>query len=183
MLHNARTTGCLTCGNDHGRFESVEHIIPAALGNTESSGLVERDLTVPKGETCMKCNGQRPTAVARRPRTRRMAADLGLPLAWPHPQASRRTRRRRCGHRLAPGPGRVRPPQLLAARRRRHKSGVTPQRRSAGALQNRAGDTLAAGPQRRSQRSLGPDRERRDRRRSAQRARDGPRPARIALRR
>lgn len=59
MSHNARTTGCLTCGNDHGRFESVEHIIPAALGNTESSGLVERDLTVPKGETCTKCNGQR----------------------------------------------------------------------------------------------------------------------------
>ena len=31
----------------------------AALGNTESSGLVERELTIPKGETCTKCNGQR----------------------------------------------------------------------------------------------------------------------------
>jgi hypothetical protein len=59
MLHNARTTGCLTCGNDDGQFESIEHIIPAALGNTESSGLVECELTIPKGEICTKCNGQR----------------------------------------------------------------------------------------------------------------------------
>ncbi len=59
MSHSARITGCLTCGNDDGRFESVEHIIPAALGNTESSGLVERELTIPKGEICTKCNGQR----------------------------------------------------------------------------------------------------------------------------
>jgi hypothetical protein len=49
----------MTCGNDNGRFESVEHIIPAALGNTESSGLVDHELTIPKGETCTKCNGQR----------------------------------------------------------------------------------------------------------------------------
>ena len=59
MLHSTRTTGCLACGNDHGRFESVEHIIPAALGNTDSSGLVEDELTIPKGETCTKCNGRR----------------------------------------------------------------------------------------------------------------------------
>jgi hypothetical protein len=65
MLHSSRTTGCLTCGNDHGRFDSVEHIIPAALGNTESSGLVERELTIPKGETCTKCNGKRLSRIDR----------------------------------------------------------------------------------------------------------------------
>lgn len=65
MPQSARTTGCLACGNDEGRFESVEHIIPAALGNNGSSGLVERELTIPKGETCTKCIGQRLSRVDR----------------------------------------------------------------------------------------------------------------------
>jgi hypothetical protein len=59
MIKN-RTTGCLFCGNEEGRFESEEHIIPLALGNTIESGLVEAELVIPPGEVCDKqCNGKR----------------------------------------------------------------------------------------------------------------------------
>lgn len=55
----SRATGCLFCGNEHGRFESEEHVIPLALGNTLKSGLVESELVIPSGEICDKCNGRR----------------------------------------------------------------------------------------------------------------------------
>ena len=57
-----RATGCLLCGNEEGRFESEEHIIPVSLGNTIVSGLVERELVIPPGETCDKCNHKRLSA-------------------------------------------------------------------------------------------------------------------------
>ncbi len=59
MIEAQRTTGCLTCGNDRGRFESEEHVLPSALGNSRRSGLVEREIVIPRGEVCDKCNGQR----------------------------------------------------------------------------------------------------------------------------
>ena len=60
MAHvSSRTTGCLFCGNEHGRFESTEHIVALALGNTVESGLVDADLVIPAGEVCDKCNRRR----------------------------------------------------------------------------------------------------------------------------
>src|SRR4051812_12598094 len=53
-----RTSGCLFCGNRAGRFESDEHVIPAALGNSVKSGLVEAEIVVPSGQVCDKCNGR-----------------------------------------------------------------------------------------------------------------------------
>ena len=47
------------CGNDYGRFESEEHIIACALGNSRDSGLVEAEIVIPPGEVCDKCNGWR----------------------------------------------------------------------------------------------------------------------------
>jgi hypothetical protein len=54
-----RESGCLFCGNTTGRFESEEHVIPASLGNSTESGLVEAEIVVPAGEVCDKCNGRR----------------------------------------------------------------------------------------------------------------------------
>lgn len=51
-----RTIGCLFCGNTEGRFDSEEHVIGQALGNSIKSGLVESELVIPPGEHCDKCN-------------------------------------------------------------------------------------------------------------------------------
>lgn len=46
--------------NEEGRFESEEHVIPLALGNTIESGLIEAEIVIPPGEVCDKqCNGKR----------------------------------------------------------------------------------------------------------------------------
>jgi hypothetical protein len=57
-----RQTGCLFCGNEDGKFESEEHVIPIALGNSVESGLVESELVLPPGEICDKCNQGRLSA-------------------------------------------------------------------------------------------------------------------------
>lgn len=54
-----RSSGCLFCGNQHGRFTSEEHVVAFALGNATRSGLVESELVIPSGEICDKCNRRR----------------------------------------------------------------------------------------------------------------------------
>jgi hypothetical protein len=54
-----RTTGCLFCGNAAGSFTAEEHVIALTLGNTLKSGLVDREMVIPPGEVCDKCNGRR----------------------------------------------------------------------------------------------------------------------------
>ncbi len=55
----SRKAGCLFCSNEQGGFESEEHIVALALGNTVESGLVETELVIPPGEICDKCNRRR----------------------------------------------------------------------------------------------------------------------------
>lgn len=59
MKVTCRKRGCLFCGNEQGRFESEEHIVALALGNTVESALVPAELVIPPGEVCDKCNGRR----------------------------------------------------------------------------------------------------------------------------
>ena len=59
---NTRERGCLFCGNENARFESEEHVIAVALGNSVESGLVESELVIPPGVICDKCNHKRLSA-------------------------------------------------------------------------------------------------------------------------
>lgn len=54
-----RSRGCLFCGNEEGRFDSEEHIVPLTTGNTPDSGLVETAFVIPPGSICDKCNNRR----------------------------------------------------------------------------------------------------------------------------
>jgi hypothetical protein len=54
-----RSRGCLFCGNEEGKFNSEEHIVPLASGNTPRSGLVEVALVIQPGSICNKCNSRR----------------------------------------------------------------------------------------------------------------------------
>jgi hypothetical protein len=54
-----RSKGCLFCGNEEGKFDSEEHIVPLAAGNSPGSGLVETVLVIPPGSICDKCNRRR----------------------------------------------------------------------------------------------------------------------------
>ncbi len=55
----SRTTGCLFCGNENGRFTTEEHVLLYALGNRRDSGLVDDEIVIPPGVVCDKCNRRR----------------------------------------------------------------------------------------------------------------------------